>query len=572
MRITKLEIKNFRSIENVSLDVPQICALIGPNNSGKSNILEALRRVLAPGWVSVSSFSADDVFRRDPEKEMQITCTVSPPIPYKRFKSATATDIHGLSFQYTKYKIGDKKGQPRLEQSCLDAKSKVPSVLAKAPQRGQTHQYEFLVGIPSEVREAVPLIFIGTNRALKEQLPSARYSLLRQMFEDINEQLQNPQEVVKAKTNEGTEVSIPRIVRFRQLMQAALALLRTEAFNRVEKTIKTKVLEQLGLGAEDTSGIDLYFTPMDSFEFYKSLDLFVDEGGFKISAQELGEGMQNAIVLAMLQAFEETQKKGAILLIEEPEMFLHPQMQRSLYKTLRKIGETNQVIYTTHSPHFVTVPDYDEIMLVRKTDGKTRVTTSALPKDTARSEKLIKELDPERSELFFATRLLIVEGDTEKLAFPEYAKVLEIDLDRVGATIIEVGGKRNLMEFAKVAISFGIPTGIVYDKDSSDFPKEQKDDEEAYNGELDALKRDDGTVRVWRFSNKYEDHLRAALGEPKYQELCQTFGKAHKPTRARLIAMEKGLTIPESVEDILRWLGNEAKKLLAVPANADQQS
>ena len=51
----------------------------------------------------------------------------------------------------------------------------------------------------------------------------------------------------------------------------------------------------------------------------------------------MGEGVQNAIVLAVLKAFEERRKQGAILLIEEPEMFLHPQMQRSLYKTLRAI-------------------------------------------------------------------------------------------------------------------------------------------------------------------------------------------------------------------------------------------
>ena len=121
--------------------------------------------------------------------------------------------------------------------------------------------------------------------------------------------------------------------------------------------------------------------------------------------------MQNAIVLSILQAFEETQKQGAILLIEEPEMFLHPQMQRSLYKTLSRIGEKNQVIYTTHSPHFVTVPDYNQVVLVRKVARGTKVSLSTLPTDKSRREKLIKELDPERNELFFATRLLIVEGD-----------------------------------------------------------------------------------------------------------------------------------------------------------------
>jgi predicted ATP-dependent endonuclease of OLD family len=374
-----------------------------------------------------------------------ITCWLDPPIAYNRFKGAPSTDIHSISFEYTRYKIGEKRGQPRLEQSCQDKRGQPPTVLAKAPKKGEQHQCERLIGIPSEVRAAVPLIYIGTNRTLKEQLPSARHSLLRQIFEDINRQFQDATNTVRVKRRDGTEETVARIDRFRELMQLALALLRTDAFNRVESTIKTKVLQQLGFDPiKDIGKIDLHFTPIDSFDFFKSLDLLVREDGFTVSAQEMGEGMQNAIVLAILQAFEETQKQGAILLTEEPKMFLHPQMQRSLYKTLRRIGESNQVIYSTHSPQFIAVPDYNEVVLVRKQSGRTKVTTSALPINSARREKLIKELDPERNELFFATRLLIVEGDTEKLALPEYSKALGIDLDQAGATIIEVGGKRNL--------------------------------------------------------------------------------------------------------------------------------
>jgi putative ATP-dependent endonuclease of OLD family len=307
-------------------------------------------------------------------------------------------------------------------------------------------------------------------------------------------------------------------------MARAMHLLRTDQFNTVERSIKRNVLRQLGFDPDaDADKLDLYFTPMDTFDFYKSLDLLVKEGDFAISAQELGGGMQNAIVLAILQAFEETQRQGAVLLVEEPEMFLHPQLQRSLYKTMRDIGRTNQVIYVTHSPHFVAVPEYDEIRLVRRSQQGTQVRHSNLLPDGRRRDKPVKELDPERNELFFAHRLLIVEGDTEKLAFPVYARRLGLDLDRQGATIVEVGGKRNLIEFAQIAISFGIPTGIVYDKDSSEFKPTQKKDEEAYNAALEALAKADSSVRVWRFSACYEDHLRMALGEEVYQNLSRNF-------------------------------------------------
>lgn len=61
MRIARLTIENFRSIESESFAVPQICALVGPNNAGKSNLLESIRRILGTNWVSVSSFSPGDI-------------------------------------------------------------------------------------------------------------------------------------------------------------------------------------------------------------------------------------------------------------------------------------------------------------------------------------------------------------------------------------------------------------------------------------------------------------------------------------------------------------------------------
>jgi ABC-type cobalamin/Fe3+-siderophores transport system ATPase subunit len=561
MRISRLRIRNFRSIQELDIPVQQICALVGPNNAGKSNVLEAIRRVLEGSWLRASDFGTDDIFLHDDQRDIEIVCAFDPPLEYVRFKNADPVAIHSVSFKYTKYKVGPNKGGPRLEQQCMDAKGETLSVLARAPKKGEQHRYEPLVGVPSEVRERIPLIYIGTNRMLRDQLPSARYSLLRRLFESVNANFHDPTQTVKVQLVDGTEREVPRLERFRTLMDRAMELLRTDEFKAVERSIKRNALRNLGFDPDvDADKLDLYFTPMDTLEFYKSLDLIVKEGEFAISAKEMGGGMQNAIVLAILQAFEETQRKGAILLIEEPEMFLHPQTQRSLYKTMREIGRTNQIIYATHSPHFVSIPEYSEVLLVRRGEAGTTVQLSALPTNDRRREKFVKELDPERNELFFARRLLIVEGDTEKLAFPMYAARMGIDLDREGATIVEVGGKKNLMEFARIALSFGIPTGIVYDEDSSDFDAKQKEEEETYNASLDALAKSDGSVRVWHFSPRYERHLRDALGESNYQALCQKFPSVGKPTQARLIALEGETPIPKPVDEVLTWLAGRNGK------------
>jgi predicted ATP-dependent endonuclease of OLD family len=560
MRLQKISIANFRSIKALDLELPNVCALIGPNNAGKSNILDALRRVLAPEYgPRPRDFTDDDLHLRDPELDITIEVTFDTPIPYTKIKGAKPAEVSQLRFNYTRYKIGNKKGERRIDQTCFDANGKTPSVQATALKKGQQLKFEPLVGIPQDVRDQVPFIYIGTNRSLREQLPGARYSLLRQIFEDIDRDLRRPEQTVSVPRADGSSATIHRLERFRHLMAQAMELLRTDAFKEVESAIKRNALEQLGLEA-GTDDIDLYFTPLETLTFYKSLDLVVREGEFTISAERMGEGMQNAIVLAVLRAFEETRRKGAILVIEEPEMFLHPHMQRSLYATLRRIGETNQVIYTTHSPHFVSVPDYRDVVLVRKTPERgTYATRSPLPDGTWRREKLRQSLDTERGELFFATRLLIVEGDTEKLALPEYAKKLDLDLDRAGATIVEVGGKKNLYDFAELALSLGIPTGIVYDKDSSDFSGKNKEQEEAaHNAKLDALAKADGSVRVWCLDKDYEDLVRRTVGAETYEKILarypsDDYGKG-KPRRQRMVAGDKDVGVPAAVKEMLVWL------------------
>jgi len=358
MRLKRIKVENFRSVQELEIELPQVCAIVGPNNAGKSNILEPVRRVLSGEWgPRVSSFSEDDVYLRDAELDITIECSFEPPIEYRKLKEGDAVQIETMEFLYTRYKRGPQTGTRRLAQTCFDETGKQPNVMTGYAKRGIPPKFEPLLGIPQEVRDAVPLIYIGTDRSLRRQLPSQQYSLLRRIFEDINEDFQNPENKVVVRDREGNEREVARIERFEQLLKLVMNLLKTDEFKRVEASIKQNVLEQLGLDAE-ADDIDLYFTPMSSMDFYKNLDLVIKDHGFSISATEVGEGFQNAIVLAVLRAFEETKRQGAILLIEEPEMFLHPQMQRSLYKTLRKIGETNQVIYTTHSPHFVSVPDY----------------------------------------------------------------------------------------------------------------------------------------------------------------------------------------------------------------------
>ena len=82
MKIKTLSIKNFRSIKELVLELPNVCAFVGPNNAGKTNILEAIRRVLMPEYgPRTTHFSEDDVRLRAPDKDIEIALTFGLPIP-----------------------------------------------------------------------------------------------------------------------------------------------------------------------------------------------------------------------------------------------------------------------------------------------------------------------------------------------------------------------------------------------------------------------------------------------------------------------------------------------------------
>src|SRR2546426_2370168 len=169
MRIRRLQVQNVRSLRSVDIELSHVCALVGPNNAGKSNFLLAIKRVLGRDWVTVNAFDESDVYARDPKRDIRIQVSLDPPIPYTKLKGTDPARIATLFFEYTRYKVGPQKGERRLEQRCFDAKGKPSMVLAKAAKAGEQRQYQPLVNVPADVRENIPLIYIGTNRSLRDQ-------------------------------------------------------------------------------------------------------------------------------------------------------------------------------------------------------------------------------------------------------------------------------------------------------------------------------------------------------------------------------------------------------------------
>ena len=158
---------------------------------------------------------------------------------------------------------------------------------------------------------------------------------------------------------------------------------------------------------------------------------------------------------------------GEILLIEEPEMLLTPQAQRYLYRLLRRFAEAgNQVLYSTRSPAFLDAAHHEEIVRLDLHQGRRSIRrTSAGALSDAARVRLAAEFDHERSEMFFAESVVLVEGQTERLALPFIFRAMGHDPDAEGIAIVEVGGKSNLPLAARLLRDLAIPFVVVFDAD-----------------------------------------------------------------------------------------------------------
>lgn len=222
------------------------------------------------------------------------------------------------------------------------------------------------------------------------------------------------------------------------------------------------------------------FTPalsarrLPAVSFLRARDRFLPgpaSGRFRdrLQARVAAESSDAVAAEALVKAVEECccdGVRGELLLIEEPEMMLTPQAQRYLFRLLHDFAADNQVIYSTRSPALLDAAHHDEIVRLDLTAAGTVVRrTDPQVLSDAQRLRLAAEFDHERTEMFFARAVVLVEGQTERLALPVVFRALGHDVDALGIAVTEVGGKGNLTLAAQLLRQLHIPFLVVFDSD-----------------------------------------------------------------------------------------------------------
>ena len=239
--------------------------------------------------------------------------------------------------------------------------------------------------------------------------------------------------------------------------------------------------------------------------------ILAGEGNFFGELSRFGHGLQRSYLLALLHELSATGQAGGptlLLACEEPELYQHPPQARHLASVLSTLGKQGaQVMISTHSPLFVTGDAFEDVRLVRKDPQTSRCEVKyatyeqvaarhsqakgSVPKKREGMAAVIhRALQPAISEIFFASRIVLVEGIEDAAYISAYLHLSGKwpEFRRRGAHIVPTNSKSAMLEPLCVMQQLEIPVLVVFDGDDSPDQMKKRDMHERDNlGLLRAL-------------------------------------------------------------------------------------
>jgi predicted ATP-dependent endonuclease of OLD family len=187
-------------------------------------------------------------------------------------------------------------------------------------------------------------------------------------------------------------------------------------------------------------------------------------------------GLRRALLKALLEVFANTaqmldlQLDNTWLFIEEPELMMHPQAQREMAFNINLLADCGMnIIFTTHSSFFIDLSRSPSLCIIEKKSEKAGSKAMQYTKHLFSGKAAKKKfnmsywINPDRGELFFARKVILVEGPTEKVALPKLAK--KAGFSARETTIIDCAGKTNMAMYITLMNRYKIPYVVIFDRD-----------------------------------------------------------------------------------------------------------
>ncbi|WP_370296199.1 ATP-dependent endonuclease [Rossellomorea marisflavi] len=237
-----------------------------------------------------------------------------------------------------------------------------------------------------------------------------------------------------------------------------------------------------------------------------------------------GTGLQRMSLIYLIQNMIEKKimddNDNKLLLIDEPEAFLHPEAVRALSRSLYKIGENMPLMISTHSPILIDLSENHTSIQVFRVGEKEAIQLykserEKFDSDDIRNMKILNYADSYVNEFFFADRIIIVEGDTEYIAFKHLAKDKNENLH-----IIRARGKDTIGTLMKILNQFNSNYDVLHDVDNHN-----KHSSSTLKGQLTKCKKifnlkDGRDIRVFCSISNFENAI--GIGDVPNNKKTQT--------------------------------------------------
>ena len=483
MIVKSIRIHNFRTFDDGEITLCPYSSLVGANNSGKTNIIDALRvfyekdlkyqesrdfpKFEVAGrevWVEIEYLPSTEEFQslKDEYKLANSTFRV------RKYFQSSEKDAEGKLksgiYAYTGGSLSDSRfyGAKNVQQGKLGDIIYIPAV-------SKLDETTKLTG-PSPLRDLL-------NSVVKRVMEnSASYASLKESFEAFEKGIKNE------STSDGQSLA------------------------RLEKDI-TKEISDWGTRFELTIGA---VSPDDLVKGLVDHRIFDSDLGVCQESKCYGQGFQRHLIFTLIRlAAKYTSEKPtpsrkefspemSVILFEEPEAFLHPAQIAVLDQSIRTLTKSpgTQVLISTHNPLFVSrsIQDLPSLTRLHRDGAKARpyrvseeqlaniiflnqdalkawvASGILLSEDDLTTEmetlKYSLWLDSRRCAGFFANRILLVEGQTEVALFDYLINSGQIKVPREGVFIFDSLGKFNIHRFMNLFASLGIPHSVLYDDDN----------------------------------------------------------------------------------------------------------
>lgn len=485
MRISKINVENYRLLKDFSIELEETLSLVvGKNNTGKTSILSVLDKFLN----EKSKFSYDD-FNIDFKNELEglIKSADIPEefeskgIKLKIFIEYNEKDdlsnvsrvlmdldpdnnIIVLGFDYTLSYTSFLKLRSDYAAFVASENAKVEEKKKNKPRDlneflkqnledyfdGHKFSFEYDTAT-KKITETKPIDLIKENINLKDMLSFKYISARRDVTNKEKENTLSKQTSNLYKKKEDNSGKTQATEDFKDQLSETDSTL-----SNIYKNLFSDVIEKVknfgGIKLNDTD-IAVISTLQHRELLEGNTTVVYTHDDHKLPEHYNGLGYMNLISMIfeieiLIQDFKrDKEKKPAdinLLFIEEPEAHTHPQMQYVFIKNIKKllgegikredgINRPLQYIITTHSSHIVADSDFDDIKYL-KAEDKNNVVAKNLSDlrnqydaEPNQYQFLKQYLTISRAEIFFADKAILIEGDTERILIPTFMRKVDLE-------------------------------------------------------------------------------------------------------------------------------------------------